>query len=252
MTRLILSQESSLGLVLRDGRGNSLKSECPGVPDVVWEGSQLDWVKGGVRLYFRGVGLRYLINDAFEEGWRKLVNEYVPPKERYDLCLILPCAYGKPYSQSFIHYAIRSAIREYILAGRIHEVIVTNAGVVPRDIDEYWPYCAYDWNPRYETKEIKECYTKVLARRLEAYLRRHGWRYSKIAAYLRWDSDSWKAVKVVAGNLGLSIPNLAPKSVPDEELREVSLNGLYEDPDLVLITRSALKTLRDGIKAILT
>ncbi len=236
------------------GEERSLNSKalCPGAPDVIWDGSELDWVRGGERLYFRGVGLKYLINDVFEAGWRKLIEEYVPPKGRYDLCLILPCAYGKPYSQSFIHYAIRSAIKDYLLAGRIHEVIVTNAGVVPRDLDECWPYCAYDWNPTHETKEIKECYTKVLAVRLEAYLRKHGWRYSKIAAYLRWDSDSWRAVRAVAKNLGLSIPNLAPKSVPGNELEEVSLNGLYEDPDLILITKSALNALRDGVKALLT
>jgi len=237
---------------MSEKRSLNSRTLCPGAPDVIWDGSELDWVKGEERLYFRGVGLKYLVNEVFEAGWRKLIEEYVPPKGRYDLCLILPCAYGKPYSQSFIHYAIRSAIKDYLLAGRIHEVIVTNAGVVPRDIDEYWPYCAYDWNPIHETKEIKECYTKVLARRLEAYLRKHGWRYSKIAAYLRWDSDSWKAVKTVAENLGLSIPNLAPENVPEEELREASLNGLYEDPDLILITRSALKALRDGVKVLLT
>ncbi len=228
-----------------------LRALCPDTPEVVWDGSELDWVKAGARLYFRGVGLRYLINEAFEAGWRRLIEEYVPPRERYDLCLILPCAYGKPYSQSFIHYAIRSAIKEHILAGRIHEVIVTNAGVVPRDLDEYWPYCAYDWNPAHETEEIKECYSRVLARRLEAYLRRHGWRYSRVAAYLRWDSDSWRAVKSVSEALGVSIPNLAPKEVPGEELREVSLNGLYEDPDLILVTRTALSALREGVEALL-
>ncbi len=222
-------------------------------PEVVWDGSELDWVSTNQRLYLRGVGTKYLINPYFEEGFRKLIQTYEPPKERYELALILPCAYGKPYSQSYIHYAIRSAIKDYLLKGLIHEVIVTNAGVVPRDLDEYWPYCAYDWNPKYETPEIKEAYVEVLKERLSQYLRRHGWRYDRVVAYLRWDSDSWKAVKLVSKELGIHIPNLAPKKeeVPENEITEVSLDGLYQDEDLILITPTALKKLREEIEKII-
>ncbi len=228
-----------------------LPEACLRVSEVIWSGEELDWVKTDVRRFLRGVGLNYLLNEWFEEGFRKLINEYRPPRERYRLGLILPCAYGKPYSQSYIHYLIRSVIKDYLTSGLIHELIVTNAGVVPRDLDEYWPYCAYDWNPSHETPEVKACYTAVLADRLEAYLRRHGWRYDALAAYLRWDSDSWRAVDEVSSRLGRSIPNLAPKHVPADEVREVGLNGLYVDDDLVLITPTSLKSLRRGVEGIL-
>ena len=221
--------------------------------EVVWDGRELDWVSTDQRLYLRGVGIKYLINPYFEEGFKKLIEEYRPPKERYELALILPCAYGKPYSQSYIHYIIRSVIKKYLLKGLIHEVIVTNAGVVPRDLDEYWPYCAYDWNPQYETPEIKKYYIEVLKERLLKYLETHGWRYKKIAAYLRWDSDSWKAVQYVSNKLKIQITNLAAKKeeVPETELMKVSLDGLYQDEDLILITPTSLKKLRDGIDKII-
>ncbi len=245
-----------MGGELSSGRleGRRPPKECLGVDDVVWDGSELDWVgpEGGVRTYLRGVGLRFLINEFFEKGFRKLLSSYSPGR-RYDLCLILPCAYGKPYSQSYIHYAIRSAIRDYVRSGRVHEVIVTNAGVVPRELDECWPYCAYDWNPTHETPAIKACYTAVLADRLEAYLRTHGRRYGGFAAYLRWGSDSWRAVEEVSRRLKVDIPNLAPREseVPEREVREAGLGGLYEDEDLVLITPTALKTLKEGLRRLL-
>ncbi len=220
--------------------------------DVIWDGKELDWVSTDVRLYLRGVGIKYLVNPYFEEGFKKLIEEYRPPRDKYELALILPCAYGKPYSQSYIHYIIRSVIKDYIIKGLIHEVIVTNAGVVPRELDEYWPYCAYDWNPKYEIPEIKEYYVEVLKQRLLKYLETHGYRYKKIAAYLRWDSDSWKAVKYVSNKLGIPIPNLAAKKeeVPENELTKVSLNGLYQDEDLILITPTSLKKLRNEIEKI--
>jgi len=217
-----------------------------GVPDrkgrdleIVWDGRNLDWVDPrGCRAYLRGVGLRYLTGREFEEGFQKILSEY-RPRKWYPLGLIIPCSYGKPYNQSFIHYLLRKAIYRFIVSGDVHEIIVTNAGVVPRELDEYWPYTAYDWNPVYETPEIKELYSEVLAKRLKMFIEAFRSYYGCFAAYLRWDSDSWRAVRVVADELGIEIPNLAPKEVNEDELRELSLGGLYSDPDMVLVTPSA-------------
>ncbi len=230
-----------------------IAQECvkKGVKDIIWGGKELDWIKPeGCREYLRGVGLKYLVGEPFLKGFKELLDKY-SPRKKYELCLIMPCSYGKPYSQSYIHYLIRSAIKEYLIKGLIHEVIVTNAGVVPREIDEMWPYTSYDWNPAHETKEIKECYTEVLSCRLLKYLRKNLKHYRKLAAYLRWGSDSWKAVELVSRNLGISIPNLAPKSVPEVEIREVGLGGLYGDEDLILVTPTSLKALRTGLETVL-
>ncbi len=219
-------------------------------PDVIWDGRELVW-SGDGKEYLRGVGKRYLLHPAFVEGFEKLLREY-RPKKKFRLCLILPCSYGKPYSQSYIHYFIMKAIKESGFWDDIHQVIVTNAGVVPRELDEYYPYCAYDWNPKYETPEIKRLYTEVLTERLRRYIERFRGYYEKFACYLRWDSDSYAAVRNVEATLRIEIPNLAPKSVPEEEVRKVSLYGVYDDVDLVLITDTALKALRDGIRALLS
>ena len=219
--------------------------------DIIWSGDELDWViPEGCREYFRGVGLKYLIGQPFLKGFKKLLDEY-SPRRNYELCLIMPCSYGKPYSQSYIHYLIRSAIKEYLAKGLIHEVIVTNAGVVPRELDEMWPYIAYDWNPTHETEEIKECYIKVLSCRLLKYLRKNLRYYHRLAAYLRWDSESWRSVELVSRDLGINIPNLAPKYVPEAEIHEVSLEELYNDEDLILVTPTSLKALRSGLEKIL-
>lgn len=216
-------------------------------PYRVWSGDNL-CLAGDCREYLRGVGLYYLRHPAFEEAHRRVIDEYRPSR-RFKLGLILPCSYGKPYSQSYIHYFIIRALKETGRYDDIHQIIVTNAGVVPRELDEYYPFSAYDWNPVYETPEIKEEYVRVLALRLEAYLSRHGQYYEKLAAYLRHDSDSIKAVRLVAEKLGLDIPNLAPEAVPPWEVEEASM-GLPHysgDPDIVLITPTALRSLRDGV-----
>ena len=219
--------------------------------EIIWDGRNLDWVKPRTcREYLRGVGLKYLLNPYFEEGFEKLIREY-RPKKHYPIGLIMPCSYGKPYSNSYIHYMIRRNIADLIRNGVVHEIIVTNAGVVPRELDEYWPYVAYDWNPIYETPEIKEWYTRVLEKRLGRYITTFQKYYDRFVAYLRWNSDSWRAVKRVSEKLGVEIPNLVPKNVPEQEIMEASLDGLYEDEDIVLITKSSLRRLREKLLEIL-
>ncbi len=90
-------------------------------------------------------------------------------------------------------------------------------------------------------------YTKVLAKRLRIYIETFKEYYKCFAAYLRWDSDSWHAVEIVSREINIKILNLAPKHTPKEEVEEVSLGGLYEDPDLVLITPSSTSRLRSEL-----
>jgi hypothetical protein len=220
-------------------------------PWEVWGGEELDWVRGHARLYLRGVGWRYTAGWPFDEAHERILRDYRPPR-RYRLGLFLPCSYGKPYSQSYIHYLIRRAIAPWLRAGWVHEIILTNAGVVPRELEEHWPYVAYDWNPRYETPEVKECYRRVLAGRIEEYIRAHGDYYDGFAAYLRWDSDSWAALREAASRLGLDIENLAPQEVPGEEVVEAGLGlGYDSDEDIILVTGGALEALRRGLERIL-
>ncbi len=226
-----------------------LREEARYCPRIVWDGSEYDWVeprKG--RIYLRGVGWDFLAEWPFTEAHRRVIENYRPHR-RYKLGLFIPCAYGKPYSQSYIHYMIRRAIAPYIRRGLIHEIILTNAGVVPRELDEYWPYVAYDWNPLRETPEIRKCYTFVLKRRIIDYIKRFREYYEGFAAYLRWNSDSWRALEEASRSLGIQIENLAPHSVSKVELEEAGLGlGYDEDPDIILITETALNGLKKWLE----
>ncbi|MEB3755543.1 MAG: DUF5591 domain-containing protein [Desulfurococcales archaeon] len=230
-----------------DDRGE--KGICP---RIVWSGYEYDWVNPrGERLFLRGVGWKYLAEWPFTEAHRKLLVNY-KPRKHYKIGLFIPCSYGKPYSQSYIHYFIRRTIANYIRQGLLHEIILTNAGVVPRELDEYWPYTAYDWNPLKETSEIKECYKLVLKQRIKGYIEKFGGYYDRYAAYLRWDSDSWNALREISEEQGLIIPNLAAKNIPSGELDELDLGLGYKlDPDLELITPTSLKNLVKGLRSIL-
>ena len=220
---------------------------------LVWSGRELVWAGDG-RLYLRGVGKEILLHPYVEEAHRRILSEYEPPRGR--MLLLIPCSYGKPYSQSYIHYFLQKTLVKAGVYDKVHQVIVTNAGVVPRELEEYYPYVAYDWNPLKETPEIKHLYTQVLARRLDDYLEKFWGHYNGAAAYLRWDSDSWKAILKVTESgkhLGFNPPNLAPREVPEDEVREVTLGlPMYkDDPDAVLITKTSLDTLARKLKEIL-
>ena len=229
-----------------------LREEARYCPRVVWDGSELDWVRPRrARLYLRGVGWDFLAEWPFNEAHENILRYYRPPR-RFRLALFIPCAYGKPYSQSYIHYLIRRVLAPYIRKGLVHEIILTNAGVVPRELDEYWPYVAYDWNPLRETGDIRQCYRTVLKKRIIDYINRFRDYYDQYAAYLRHESDSWYALREAARSLGIQVRNLAPPTVPHHELEEAGLGlGYEEDPDLLLVTRTALESLREGIEELL-
>ncbi|MCE4624416.1 MAG: DUF5591 domain-containing protein [Desulfurococcales archaeon] len=229
-----------------------VRQERPYCPRVVWDGSDMDWVEPRrCRLYLRGVGWDYTAEWPFNEAHEKIIN-YYRPSRRYAIGLFIPCSYGKPYSQSYIHYMVRRAIADLLREGLVHEIILTNAGVVPRELDEMWPYSAYDWNPAQETPEVKQCYRIVLKERIIDYVKRFADYYEGFAAYLRWDSDSWQALQEAAKDLGIKVRNLAPHSVPEREVEEAGLGlGYDEDHDIILITPTALMSLRTGLMELL-
>jgi len=54
-------------------------------------------------------------------------------------------------------------------------------------------------------------------------------------------------LEIVSKSLGIKIPNLTLENVPKEEVNDVSLGGLYVDPDLVLITPTSVLKLRNEL-----
>ncbi|MEM3437027.1 MAG: DUF5591 domain-containing protein [Nitrososphaerales archaeon] len=218
----------------------------------IWDGKELIWAGNG-KTFLRGVGEKFLTHPFFEEAHNKILSIY-KPKTHYKLCLFLPCSYGKPYSQSYIHYMIIKSLRnlkdDY---DKIHQIILTNAGIVPRELEEYYPFCCYDWNPKYENPSIKDKYINVLFKRLKEYISKFKDYYDKFACYLRWDSDTYKAIRRVEYDLDLKIPNfsLNPISINRLEIDEVACNVYDYEEDLILITPKNLQNLIKRIKEVL-
>ena len=79
------------------------------------------------------------------ERFRRIIRErYKPPKHKRILVL-LPCSAKKPYHISKTHKAFASAIHTGEHDVLVHEVIVTSPlGIVPRELDIFFPASAYD------------------------------------------------------------------------------------------------------------
>ena len=99
-----------------------------------------------------GVGIRQLTHHHFEEWFKYIITEYEPPKPPR-ICLLIPCSATKPYYNSPIHGVINKAICKY--EDYIHKIVISNAGIIPYEFSGYYPFESYDWNPLYETDEIK-------------------------------------------------------------------------------------------------
>lgn len=217
--------------------------------NVLWDGAELIWAGNG-KTFLRGVGVKFLNHPFFVEAFNRLLDEYAPRK-KYKIGLFLVCAYGKPYSQSYIHYEIIRHLK--MLKGKydaVHQIVITNAGIVPRELEEYYPFCCYDWNPKYENDEIKQLYSEVLAERIIKYIQKFQSFYEKFACYLRWDSDSYKAIKQAEEKLKMKISNLSlrPELIPNYQIESASL-GVYDyEEDLVLITPKNLAYLIRKLK----
>ncbi len=100
--------------------------------------------------------------------YRNNIANYVKPACKRILVL-LPCSAKKPYHISKSHRAFASAIHTASHDTLVHEVIVTSPlGVVPREIDMFYPAYAYDipvtgeWKLE-EKRFIRELVAKVIA-----------------------------------------------------------------------------------------
>lgn len=184
-----------------------------------------------------GVSEEYLTHPYFEVWQDWLIRWYEPPKTKKTL-LFLPCAYRKPYSESETHKKIISALEETGKRGTLHEVMLSSAGVIPREFEDRYPFNAYDWEEKKETPEIKKRYVQVTEERIIKYLLAHEEHYVKLLCYLKYDSESYQALEKAAREAGLNLTNLLSE-------------GTYKkirDEKKPLTREEALKELSQGIK----
>jgi len=240
---------NSLRSAVKNPKGKKLAKRIKST----WKGKELVWAGDG-KTFLRGVGEDFLTHPFFEEAYERILSNY-RPKIRYKLCLFLPCSYGKPYSQSYIHYAIIKSLRSLKSNyNKVHQVILTNAGIVPRELEEFYPFYCYDWNPKFENSEIKDRYTKVLFNRLKGYILKFCDHYDKYACYLRWNSDSYKAISMVERDLDLKIPNISinPIYILESEISKISFGVYDHEEDLILITQKNLQNLLQRVREVMS
>ena len=185
-----------------------------------------------------GVGIDQLTHTHFEIWQDYLKNKY-ELEDKTDLIIFLPCAAIKPYYNSPIHREINKIIDKY---SNIQKIVISNAGIIPYEYCNQYPFDSYDWNPLLETPEIKEEYVKITSRRIFDFFNTKNIKNNmKFISFLRDDSESLKSLKQTFEKLNLKL-----------EIIPISGN-LHEtaDTDLLLILKENLTKLELIIKKVL-
>lgn len=166
-----------------------------------------------LRAELSGVGEEFLTHPHFEVWQDYLLRWYEVPGDK-GIILFLPCSHRKPYSESETHKGVIRKLVESDCRGRAHEVMLSNAGLVPREFEDCYPFNAYDWDEGEETEEIKNRYIEVTSKRIMKYLKAH--KYGKVLCFLKYDSESYKALKKACSGLGLDFTNLLKEGTYDK------------------------------------
>lgn len=150
------------------------------------------------------------------ERYRRQVARYRRPACKRIL-LLLPCSAKKPYHISKSHRAFASAIHTAPHDTLVQEMIVTSPlGVVPRDLDMFYPACAYDIPVTGEWT----CQEKAFIRRMVADAIAQG--YDKVVCHL---GEDYELVEGLADMVCTVVGDpTSPKSLEnlDNALREAA------------------------------
>ncbi|MBR9682890.1 MAG: DUF5591 domain-containing protein, partial [Candidatus Aenigmarchaeota archaeon] len=151
------------------------------------------------QIWIRGAGKKELLHPYFEVWQDFIVRFYKPNKDR-NILLFVPCAFRKPYSKSRLHRAITGTLRRVPNYEKIHEIVVSNPGVIPFELSNNYPFNKYDWPEWEETPAVKKLYLTVIQERTENYLKAHKKNYKKFYCYIKPGSESYKAVHAACKN----------------------------------------------------
>ena len=114
---------------------------------------------------------------------RTFMERYVKPPHKRVL-LLLPCSAKKPYHTSKTHKRFSFSIHASNFDTVVHEVIVTSPlGVVPRELDCFYPANSYDIPVSGEWK----CQEKEFIREMVSHLLAQG--YDKVISHLGEDTE---------------------------------------------------------------
>jgi|Deesub1362A_J573_1020465.scaffolds.fasta_scaffold00610_15 predicted RNA-binding protein len=111
-----------------------------------------------------------------------ILRNYEPPKR--ELCIFVPCSKRKPYHTSPSHRAYDQVIFSLVPHDKVHIVTFGTCGIVPRELDEVYPFAHYDFVlGKCNVIKIKEKFVKEESKRLGEYLIKTEKFYRKRIAY---------------------------------------------------------------------
>lgn len=183
-------------------------------------------------LGLNGTSEAQILHPHFEKWQEWFIKFYSPPKNR--IALFIPCAAVKPYRNSPIHKIINKNLEDY--DEYIHKIVISNAGVIPYEFSDKYPFDSYDWNPLSESDSIKIRYYEETKERLVSYLKKH--KYNGYISYVRNDSISYNSLRDAVIDLKLQLIN---KPLNEEISQD-------KDSDLVLTYPENLKILNNMIE----
>lgn len=187
-----------------------------------------------------GVGIDQIEHPHFQEWFKFIIEGYKPPKPPR-ICLFIPCSAIKPYYGSPIHKVINKSMEKY--EDYLHKIVISNAGIIPYEFSNRYPFNSYDWNPKLETEEIKKIYIEITVNRLITFFNKHSTKYIGFISYFRPDAEDLIALKVASETTGTDIIHIDVNIKNcDNELSNTS------DRDLVLITEHNLDKLKNTIE----
>ncbi|MFA7342549.1 MAG: DUF5591 domain-containing protein [Candidatus Methanomethylophilaceae archaeon] len=164
---------------------------------------------------------------------QKVLNSYKPPEHKRVLVL-LPCSAKKPYSLSKSHKMFTSAIRTGDHETLVHEVVVTSPlGIVPRELETFFPANAYDIPVTGEWK----CEEKIFIRNMLESLLSYG--YDRVVKHLgdgyEFLDDLTETIDTVVGD---------PTSPASLQLLERTLREVTQDMPRESYQTDRMNTLR--------
>ncbi|MDR1405306.1 MAG: DUF5591 domain-containing protein [Candidatus Methanoplasma sp.] len=116
--------------------------------------------------------------------YREKISERYRKPDHKRILLLLPCSAKKPYHTSKSHKAFASAIHTAYHDTLVHEVIVTSPlGIVPRELDVFYPANSYDIPVTGEWK----CQEKEIIRSMLSGILSQG--YDKVICHLGEDAE---------------------------------------------------------------
>jgi len=111
---------------------------------------------------------------------------YQPPVRKY--AVFLPCSVRKPYHESPSHKLFDSIIFRYLPPEDTHIVVFGTCGIVPRELDEEYPFSHYRFIlGKCTIPEVKETFLELETERISRYLLRTRENYEVRIAYCLGD-----------------------------------------------------------------